>query len=139
VTGTSAAQPDPGLFRALNILVVEDNPDGRESLRTLLEAWGHHVEVAADGLEGVRKALAFVPEIALVDIGLPLLDGYQVAEQVRAVLGHRVFLVAYTAYGRWEDRQRSFRAGFNVHLTKPVDLDALAYWLAVVARRAAET
>jgi CheY-like chemotaxis protein len=116
-------------------LIVEDNVDGRESLRTLLEAWGHHVEVAADGLEGVQKALAGQPEVALVDIGLPLLDGYQVAEQLRAILGHTVFLVACTAYGRPEDRHRSFKAGFDAHLTKPVDLDDLDRWLNVADQR----
>jgi CheY-like chemotaxis protein len=119
-------------LRSLHVLIVEDNADGRETLRTLLEAWGHQVEVAADGLEGIQKALAGQPQVALVDIGLPLLDGYQVAEQLRAILGHAVFLVACTAYGRPEDRQRAFKAGFDVHLTKPVDLDELARWFAVV-------
>jgi CheY-like chemotaxis protein len=117
------------------VLIVEDNVDGRESLRALLEAWGHQVEIAADGLEGIQKALAGQPEIALVDIGLPLMDGYQVAEQLRAVFGHAVFLVACTAYGRWEDRQRSLRAGFDVHLTKPVDLDELALCFAMAAQQ----
>jgi CheY-like chemotaxis protein len=119
--------------RSLHILIVEDHPDGRESLRALLETWGHQVEVAADGREGLRKGLADRPEIALVDIGLPFLDGFQVAGQLRARFGKEIFLVACTAYGRREDRERSLAAGFDVHLTKPVDLDELSHWLAVAA------
>src|SRR4051812_47189478 len=68
---------NPSSFR--RILVVEDNPDGREVLRTLLELLGHEVQTASDGVEGVAKALAFQPQMALIDIGLPRLDGYQVA------------------------------------------------------------
>jgi CheY-like chemotaxis protein len=128
-------KPSPGTIQTLHILVIEDNADGRESLRALLEAWGHQVDVAADGMEGLQKALTVSPQFILVDIGLPLLDGYQVAEQVRALMGYGVFLVACTAYGRPEDRQRAARAGFDVHLTKPMDLDELAYWLGVAARR----
>jgi CheY-like chemotaxis protein len=69
------------------VLVVEDQPDARESLRLLLEIWGHQVEVAPDGLRGVQVALAWKPEVAIVDIGLPLLDGYEVARRLRAAFG----------------------------------------------------
>jgi CheY-like chemotaxis protein len=100
---------------------VEDHPDARESLRLLLEFWGHQVEVAADGLRGIQVALAWKPEVAIVDIGLPLLDGYEVARRVRAALRDAVFLIALTAYGSPEDRQRAYEAGFDVHLTKPAD------------------
>jgi CheY-like chemotaxis protein len=130
VAGISTSPIIRGTSRSLHILIVEDNTDGRETLRTLLEAWGHQVEVAVDGLEGVQKALAGQPQVAILDIGLPLIDGYQVAEQLRAILGHSIFLVAYTAYSRPEDRQRAFQAGFDLHLTKPVDLDELARWFA---------
>src|SRR5947208_413277 len=88
---------NPSSFR--RILVVEDNRDGREVLRTLLELLGNQVETAADGAEGVLKALAFQPDIALIDIGLPRLDGYQVARRLRAALGNRVILLAQTGYG----------------------------------------
>src|SRR5262249_14589155 len=81
-----------------HILLVEDNPDGRESLRLLLSLLGHQVDVAADGIEGVRKALAVHPDVALIDIGLPRLDGYEVARRIRAALGPKVVLLAYTAY-----------------------------------------
>jgi DNA-binding response OmpR family regulator len=79
-----------GLARSpRHILLVEDNPDGRESLRLLLSMLGHEVEVAADGDEGVRKALDHHPEVAIVDIGLPKLDGYQVGKRVRSALSGR--------------------------------------------------
>jgi CheY-like chemotaxis protein len=120
---------------SLRILVIEDHPDGRETLRLLLEILGHQVEVAADGLEGVEKALALRPDVALVDIGLPVLNGYQVARQLRATLGRRPFLIAQTGYGRSEDRQRVLAAGFDVHLIKPVMPEELNYWLAVAAER----
>src|SRR5262245_48957672 len=105
----------------LRVLVIEDHPDGRATLRTLLELLGYQVEVAEDGPGGVARALLHPPDIALVDIGLPQLDGYQVAEQLRAALGPRIYLVAQTGYGRPEDRQRALAAGFDVHLVKPLD------------------
>ncbi len=101
------------------ILVIEDNADGRESLRTILEIWGFEVEAAADGQQGVAKALAWNPNVAVVDIGLPILDGYEVARQLRSALGAAVYLVALTAYGQPEDRRAAFCAGFDAHLTKP--------------------
>jgi CheY-like chemotaxis protein len=107
------------------ILVVEDNPEGREMLCTLLEVRGHQVAAAENGLQGVQKALAWRPEIAIIDIGLPLLDGYQVARRVRAVLGEQILLIALTGYCQTEDRRRAFEAGFDVHLSKPADLDEL--------------
>ncbi len=123
-----------GTSRSLQILIVEDNPDGRETLRTLLEAWGYEVEVAADGWEGVQKALAGRPQVALLDIGLPRLDGFQVAEQLRAAFGRRIFLIACTAYSQLEYRQRSLQAGFDAYLVKPIDLHELARWLALAER-----
>ena len=116
------------------ILVVEDNPDSRETLRTLLELWGHHVEVAGDGRQGVEKALDWRPEVAVVDIGLPLLDGYEVARRVRAALGRSIFLIALTGYGQPQDRQRSSDAGFDLHLVKPVNVTELERVLAGVGR-----
>jgi two-component system, sensor histidine kinase len=108
------------------VLLVEDNPDGRESLRAILEIWGFEVEAAENGQEGIAKALTWNPNIAVVDIGLPILDGYEVARQVRSSLGATVYLVALTAYGQPEDQRAAFRAGFDAHLTKPADLHALA-------------
>lgn len=110
---------------ARRVLLIEDNPDGRETLRLLLAAWGFQVEVAADGREGLAKALAWKPHAAVVDIGLPFLDGYQVAEQVRAALADRIFLIALTGFSAPADRRRASAAGFNVHMSKPADLDEL--------------
>ncbi|HEV3032425.1 MAG TPA: hybrid sensor histidine kinase/response regulator [Polyangia bacterium] len=107
------------------ILIVEDGADNRETLQELLESLGHDVHVAIDGVEGVARALAVRPDIALVDIGLPLIDGFEVARRVRAAVGSEMFLVALTGYGQPEDRARAAAAGFDAHLTKPMDLDVL--------------
>ena len=106
----------------LRVLIIEDNEDGRETLRMLLELFGHEVEVASDGVEGVYKALTWRPAVALVDVGLPVLDGYQVARCIRGVLGGSIVLVAHTGYGQPEDRSRALEAGFDAHLVKPVQL-----------------
>ena len=105
------------------VLVVEDNRDIRESLRLLLELWGYRVEEAKDGLEGLHKAVAWQPDAAVVDIGLPGLDGYAVARRVRAALGRGIFLVALTAY---RDRDEALAAGFDEHMLKPADPRRLA-------------
>ncbi len=112
------------------ILVIEDNPDGREVLRLLLGMWGHHVEVEEDGHRGLGKALSWRPEVAVVDIGLPFLDGYEVARRVRAALGRGVLLIALTGYGSPEDRALAFAAGFDHHVTKPADPEELQRLLA---------
>ncbi len=114
-----------------HILIVEDNPDGRESLKTLLDLLGHRVEVAEDGPRGIDKALASRPEIALIDIGLPGLDGFEVAQRLRASLGNSIVLIALTGYGQPDDRRRALEVGFNAHLVKPVELDALQKLLAL--------
>ena len=123
----------PSAVPARDLLVVEDNEDARETLKRMLELAGHRVRVAIDGaaaLEAVRSAM---PDIALIDIGLPEMDGYELARRIRADLqGRRPLLVAITGYGLPEDRNRSREAGFDVHLVKPVDAATLAD---VLARR----
>ena len=109
-----------------HILVVEDNPDAREMLRVTLEVDGHRVEVAEDGPQGVAMARSSRPQIVLVDIGLPGLNGYEVAKQMRALLGRHVRLIAVTGYGQPEDRRRTKEAGFDAHLTKPVSCEQIA-------------
>ncbi|HVI94399.1 MAG TPA: ATP-binding protein, partial [Anaeromyxobacter sp.] len=109
----------------LRVLVVEDNEDNRDALKLLVEHLGHEVDAVEDGLRGVARALAEHPDIMLVDIGLPGLDGYEVARRVRSALGAGVKLVAVTGYGQPEDRRRAIAAGFDQHLTKPVDYDTL--------------
>jgi len=117
------------------VLLIEDNPDSRETLRMLMECWGHRVEVAEDGPTGLQKALDWRPDIGVVDIGLPRLDGYQVARQVRAALKNDIFLIALTAFGQPHDRERALAAGFDVHLSKPADFDKLGRLLKNRARR----
>ncbi len=111
--------------RRRQILLLEDNTDARQSLQDLLETWGHRVEVAADGLRGLELAVQSPPELALVDLGLPGLDGFQVAEKLRATMGRAVRLVALTGYDNLEHQTRARQAGFDVHLVKPVSPDAL--------------
>jgi signal transduction histidine kinase/CheY-like chemotaxis protein len=113
-----------------HVLIVEDNRDGRESLAVLLDLLGHRVSVAGDGQSGLDAALALCPEIALIDIGLPGLDGYEVARRIRADLGDSVLLIAVTGFGQPEDLRRAIEAGFNSHLLKPVDLASLEQTLA---------
>jgi CheY-like chemotaxis protein len=107
------------------VLVVEDDPDARASLRLLLKLSGRQVEVAGDGIAGLRKALEWRPDAAVVDIDLPLIDGYQVARSVRAALGERVRLIAVTAYAEPWDRDMAFLAGFDAHVAKPADPEVL--------------
>jgi CheY-like chemotaxis protein len=109
------------------VLIIEDNTDAQQVLKDLLELWGHEVACASDGLEGVSELWAFQPEVALVDIGLPGIDGYEVARQVRKeARGRNVLLVALTGYGAPEQRAAAIDAGFDLHLVKPVDPSQLS-------------
>ncbi len=111
---------------ACSVLVVEDNDDARETLQMLLQLAGHDVSSERDGPSGLRAALEKRPDVMLVDIGLPKMDGYEVARRLRdAANGARPYLVAITGYGTPEDRQRAIDAGFDAHVVKPVDFDAL--------------
>ena len=129
----SAAAPPHAIPR--RILIVEDSRDSRDMLRYLLERAGHEVHEAGDGPSGVEAILKVRPDIALVDVGLPGLDGYEVARRVRASEGGRtVRLVALTGYGLPEDHRRSHEAGFDTHLVKPVDAARLAAVIGAVGR-----
>jgi CheY-like chemotaxis protein len=108
---------------------VEDNPDCRESLQLLLVLLGYEVEVAANGAEGIRLALQFLPDIALIDIGLPDVDGYEVARRIRGARGRRTVLVAHSAYDQTEVRYQMAEAGFDGQLVKPVGVEDLSDWL----------
>jgi signal transduction histidine kinase len=120
------------------ILLIEDNDDGREMMATMLESFGYPVLQAHDGLEGVRIAGTQLPDVALVDIGLPGIDGYEVARRLRADAQTReIRLIALTGYGLAEDQRRVLDAGFDLHLVKPVELDALLDQLAEPASQPA--
>ena len=108
------------------VLLIEDNDDGREMMATMLASFGYTVLQARDGLEGVRMATAQRPDVALVDIGLPGIDGYEVARRLRHddATG-AIRLIALTGYGLAEDQRRVLEAGFDLHLVKPVELAAL--------------
>ena len=113
--------------RPRHILIIEDNVDFRDSFRLLLESWGHHVEEATSGRQGLEILRRTHPEIVLVDVGLPDIDGYAVARAVRSAPGgEAVVLVAVTGYGAASDRRRAQDAGFDAHVTKPVSPEELA-------------
>jgi signal transduction histidine kinase/CheY-like chemotaxis protein len=117
------AEPAPSLpEESRRILVVEDNPDAAAMMRDFLELAGHEVELASTGNDGVKVARQFHPEVVLCDLGLPGMNGFEVAAQLRRDPAMAaVKLIAVTGYGREEDRRRSREAGFDLHLTKPVD------------------
>jgi signal transduction histidine kinase len=117
--------------RPLRILFVDDNVDSCDASRVYLESDGHAVDVAHDGQQALDLALAGRYDVAIVDIGLPVLDGYEVARRITAGMPNgRPYLIALTGYGRAEDRDAALGAGFDLHLVKPVDMDALESLLA---------
>jgi CheY-like chemotaxis protein/two-component sensor histidine kinase len=118
--------------RPLRILLVEDNADSAETLRTLLELAGHRVHVASDGPSALAAAEAFKPQVVLCDIGLPgAMDGYALASAFNKD-GGRPYLIALTGYGQATDRNRARAAGFDRHLTKPADPDVIRQILSEV-------
>ncbi|HYC36084.1 MAG TPA: response regulator [Usitatibacter sp.] len=119
--------------RASRVLVVEDNVDSAEAMRMLLERMGHAVSIVNDGALAMQAARAGLPEVIVLDIGLPGIDGYELARRMRAdPLTRGAYLIAMSGYGQERDRQRSREAGFDIHLVKPVDPAQLEK--AIVAR-----
>jgi DNA-binding response OmpR family regulator len=107
-------------------VLVEDNQDIRESMQELLTELGHSVQAADDGGSGADLILRLSPDVAIVDLGLPVLDGYKLAERVRSQVGpNSVRLIALTGYGQESDRIRAREAGFDAHLVKPADINAV--------------
>jgi CheY-like chemotaxis protein len=124
----TAVKTAPKSFR---ILVVDDNHDSALSLAMMLSIMGHETRTAHDGESAVSHAESFLPEVVLLDIGLPLLNGYEVAQRIREQpWGKSMFLIAVTGWGQEEDRQRSSEVGLNVHMVKPVEPAALEKLLA---------
>jgi CheY-like chemotaxis protein len=107
---------------SVRILIIDDHADTAQSLAVILSASRHNVQVACDGQSGLQAAEMNPPEVVLLDIGLPVMDGWQVAERLRQMrFEHRPTVIALTGYGREEDRNRSRLAGIDFHWTKPVD------------------
>jgi CheY-like chemotaxis protein len=137
---TSVPQPEPtptdsagSAARSLRVLLVDDHPATRRTFGRLLEVLGNQLYTAHDGPSTLEAALAFQPDVVLLDIGLPGMDGYEVAKWMRQELTlQNTVLVAVTGYGQESDRQRSQEAGFDHHLVKPLDIDALQQLLAEV-------
>lgn len=125
----SWSRAEPGGLGAVAprcVLLVEDNVDIQEAMRELLEEMGHRVEVASNGVHGADRLLELRPDVALVDIGLPGIDGYEVARRARAAPGgDDLYLVALTGYGGSETRAKVLAAGFDVHMVKPLSLTDL--------------
>jgi CheY-like chemotaxis protein len=111
--------------RHRRVLVVDDQADAARSLARLLKAWGHEVYVAHDGPAALEAARVHTPELVLLDIGLPGMDGHEVARRLRADERNGLQIIALTGYGQEEDRSRSREAGFDDHLVKPVDPEDL--------------
>ncbi len=116
---TPEVAPSPG---GLRVLVVEDNVDAAETLARLLRLWGHQVSLVQDGPAAIELARVERPQVVLLDIGLPGLDGYEVARRLRHELGlHEALVVAMTGYSQPGDRRRSREAGIQYHFVKPVE------------------
>jgi CheY-like chemotaxis protein len=137
---TSVAEQKPRAARGpgttapcCRVLIAEDIPDAAEMMRLMIECMGHEVRVAVDGVQAVAIALEFDPHIALLDIGMPRMDGYEAARRIRAALGRRVILVALTGWGQEEDQRRAYAAGFDRHVTKPAEPDVLESLIASAA------
>lgn len=135
--GAAETQPvprPPPRSTSARVLIAEDIPDAAEMLRMMLETMGHQVRVATDGGEAVAIAEEFHPEVALLDIGMPRMDGYEAARRIRAALGSRVFLVALTGWGQEDDQRLAYAAGFDRHVTKPAEPDLLESIIASAVR-----
>ena len=107
------------------VLVVDDNVDGADSMADLLRCLGVQVRVAHNGPQALEAAQSFAPDLVLLDIGLPGMNGYEVAQRLRQLPGLKLCLVAVTGYGSAQDRELSSAAGFNEHLVKPVALESI--------------
>jgi CheY-like chemotaxis protein len=122
------------LRRPVRILVVDDYPDNVASMAMLLRLYGHEVDTASGGSAAVAAALARPPDVVLLDISMPGMDGYEVARRLRGMFGDRVTLLAITAYGSEEDRQHCRAAGFDRHIIKPADPQKLERLLRELAK-----
>jgi two-component system CheB/CheR fusion protein len=125
---------DVACFRPRRVLVVDDNIDSANSIGELIRIWGHEVALAYDGFVGIEVARTFVPDVAILDIGLPTMDGYMLAGELRKLQADGLFLIAMTGYGQEADRQAARQAGFDVHMVKPVAVGPLQTLLATLQK-----
>ncbi|HEX4386528.1 MAG TPA: ATP-binding protein, partial [Myxococcales bacterium] len=130
-SSTAESAPPPALRAAAStgrrVVIVDDNQDALSLAAEALRALGNDVRTAADGPSGLRLVTAWKPHVAILDIGLPVMDGYELAARIRAEMSDTApHLIALTGYGQPNDRERSFAAGFRTHLVKPVDIQQLA-------------
>lgn len=133
-------EPTVAAPQGLRVLVADDNSDALESMALLLEVCGHEVRKASDGAETLQAVTAWRPDLALLDIGMPILDGYEVARRIRSEpWGARLLLVAVSGWGQSEDRQRATEAGFDLHFRKPIGLPILEGILEKAQRLNVET
>jgi CheY-like chemotaxis protein len=122
VASTSGTENADAASTARRILVVDDNADAANSLKVLLRIWGHDVEIAHSGAAALQLAREFDPELVFLDIGLPEINGYEVARRLRGMVGsENAKIIALSGYGAAHDHLRSKKAGFDLHLVKPVD------------------
>ena len=126
--------PSPAPLHRWRVLVVDDNEDAAATLTMLLELSGHDTRNAHDGLQALAIAREFEPQVGLLDIGLPLIDGHELARRLRRMPGgERMVLVALSGWGQAPDREASAAAGFDAHLVKPVDPQVLLDRLTMLA------
>jgi CheY-like chemotaxis protein len=130
--GRDRARHAQGRAAPRRILIAEDDQDAAEMLRMMLAYTGHEVRVAADGIQAAALAEEFRPHVALIDIGMPRMDGYETARALRHTHGSDIVLIALTGWGQDEDKARALDAGFNHHVTKPADPDVLQRLIAEV-------
>lgn len=131
-----SASAKPGSAKRLRILIVDDNVDGAESMALLLGLMKHEVRVSLNGLDGLQEAIRLKPDVAILDIGLPGMDGYTLARELRSRSETSdSTLIAITGYGRTEDREKSLSAGFQHHLVKPVQYEEIAKVLSAIDSR----
>ena len=136
MTAASGSPPIKEQQKRRRLMVIDDNTDAAESMSMLFELWGHEVVCVFDGRTALDTAVKFRPDAVFLDIGLPGMDGYEIAERLREIpQASRIVLVAITGYGQDEDRRRSREAGIDHHLVKPVAPETLQKLLESLERR----
>jgi DNA-binding response OmpR family regulator len=119
------------------VLIVDDYPDAAESACILMTLLGHECRFVTCGEDALSEAAAFDPDVAIVDIGLPDVSGFEVARRLRQRVGHTMFLAALTGWGQPEDRIKALAAGFDHHMLKPADMSKLAHVITLAEQRLA--